>query len=175
MKMSKNRIKTTALPVLQTTEQVEEALANCGHLQSYLAQIEGEMNQQIIAVREQYAPRIDATGARLELETEALRAYADAHGELFAVKKSTDYTHGTIGYRTGTPKLKPLKGWTWDRVLEKVRQCARAYLRVKEEVNKEALLADRETLGADRLKALGVAVAQDETFFVTPKLEEVAK
>ena len=45
------------------------------------------------------------------------------------------------------------------------------YVRIKEEIDKDRLLADRETLGKDKMASMGVEVVQDESFFVDPKRE----
>lgn len=69
--------------------------------------------------------------------------------------------------------LKPLAGWDWDRVTAQLKTmpARRDYLRVREEPNKLRLLADRIALGEDGLAAIGLRVAQEDTFFVEPRLE----
>lgn len=53
--------------------------------------------------------------------------------------------HGVLGFRTGTPKLKTRKGFTWAAVLELLKEFNPAYVRTSEEVAKDKLLADRES------------------------------
>ena len=94
-------------------------------------------------------------------------------------------THGVIGFRTGTPKLKLLKGFTWASALQLVKKFLPGYVRQTEEVAKDKLLADRELSEVsfgDAVKTLkpmkeamddcGIQVVQDETFFVEPKSED---
>jgi phage host-nuclease inhibitor protein Gam len=70
--------------------------------------------------------------------------------------------------------LKTLPGWTFDRVLQTLKTAgALDYIRVKEEVHKQNLLSDRESIGPERLREIGLRVVQEETFFVEPKLTEV--
>ena len=83
-----------------------------------------------------------------------------------------DFTHARIGFRIGQPKVKLLiRGW--DKVLEKMKAVMPTYVRTVEEPAKDKLIADREVLG-EKLKAVGLSVVQDETFFIEPKVEEVA-
>lgn len=45
--------------------------------------------------------------------------------------------------------------------------------RTKEEINKQAIISDRENFTADQLRAVGLRVVQEEAFFVDPKLQEL--
>ena len=66
------------------------------------------------------------------------------------------------------------RGITWSSVLLLLTQLKRwDYIRAKTEPDKEKLLADREKLGDEGLAELGVAVVQDETFFLEVKRETV--
>jgi phage host-nuclease inhibitor protein Gam len=93
--------------------------------------------------------------------------------ELFSRKKSLDMTHGTIGFRTGTPKLKTLKGFTWAAALQLVKDYLPAFVRTTEEIAKDKMLAERDTEGMmEQMAKCGIAVTQDETFYVEPKKED---
>ena len=98
-------------------------------------------------------------------------------------------THGVIGFRTGTPKLKTLKGFTWASALELVKRFLPGYIRQTEEIAKDKLLADRydevdfpHSDGSGfvamplttAMGECGIQVVQDETFFVEPKSEDSA-
>ncbi len=105
--------------------------------------------------------------------------------ELFAKKKSLEMAHGVMGFRTGTPKLKTLKGFTWASALQLTKEFLPGYVRLTEELAKDKMLADREAmvttdedpLGAGKsmiemMAKCGIQVVQDETFYVEPKREE---
>ena len=96
--------------------------------------------------------------------------------------------HGTIGFRTGTPKLKTMKGFTWASALTLVKKYIPGYVRTNEEIAKDKLLADRELEEVDFIendimqkkvpmaKAMaecGILVTQEESFYVEPKKEEI--
>jgi hypothetical protein len=83
--------------------------------------------------------------------------------------------HGLVGFRTGTPKLKLLSGWTWEKVLEfiSVNQLM-DLIRTKKEVDKELILANRDCIKPETLKQIGIKVVQDEAFFVEPKRDDLA-
>ena len=93
--------------------------------------------------------------------------------ELFAKKKSLDTVHGTIGFRTETPKLKTLKGFTWSSIVNLLKEFLQGYVHLTEEPAKDKRLADRDNAEVSGLFAkVGITVTQDESFYVEPKKEE---
>lgn len=78
--------------------------------------------------------------------------------------------HGVFGFRTGTPKLKNLKDFTWAAVTNLCKELLPSYIRISEELAKDKLLADRELPKvAEYFPKIGVQVVQEETFYVEPK------
>jgi len=93
--------------------------------------------------------------------------------ELFSKRKSVESAHGVFGFRTGTPKLKTLKGFTWPAVVNLCKEFLPDYVRTTYEVAKDKLLADRDKEEVrNHFVDVGVMVAQDETFYLEPKKED---
>jgi len=86
-------------------DTAEEAFARYNSCVSRLEVQQGKMNTEITAVKEKYEGSISKLQDEKEEAFEVLQAYAESNPELFQDKKSIDFTHGTIGFRTGTPKL----------------------------------------------------------------------
>lgn len=106
---------------------------------------------------------------------EKLQHFAITSPELFTQKRSIELMHGKLGFRTGTPALKTLKGFTWSSSLNLVKEFLPDFVRTKEEVDKESLLAKRDDLDiSGKFSKCGIKVEQAETFFVEPKKEDVA-
>lgn len=165
---------TTAAP--KTREEMEVLVGDIAALKIKERRLHAEMDLALKQVRDQFSERLANTTEALAGKLPRALAWAEAHPDDFGQAKSIEMLHGIIGWRTNTPSLKTLAGWTWDRVLEKIRAGSWVpYLRVKEEVNKQALIADRDILGPDVLKTLGVKVVQEDEFFVEPKLTEADK
>lgn len=165
--------QTKKVVQVPTHEQASEIFAAYNNSISGLKIIEGEMSAEKTAIDEKYSARIGALQKERDEKFEQLQVYAEANPDLFTKKKSYELTHGTIGFRTGTPKLSLLKGFKWDAVLALAKKVLPTYVRVAESVDKDGMLADRAKLG-DKLAAVGVEVKQDETFFVQPNLQEIA-
>lgn len=155
-------------------EQANEAFASYAKADAQIQKINAEIELQCARIREKQADRLSQLDAEREQAFDVLQAFAvENQAELFAKKKSLDMAHGTIGFRTGTPKLKTLKGFTWASVLQMVREFLPGYVRTSEEVAKDKLLADRDEEGmSDKMAKCGITVTQDETFYVERKKEE---
>lgn len=133
-----------------------------------------EWEEALAVLRARYESLLVDIELALEAKTAQAREWAEANPEEFKGMRSVELAHGIVGWRTGQPALKPLGGWTWDRVLAKLKDFPHllGYVRAKEEVNKQALLGNREALGRETLRAIGVRVVQEESFYVEPRLGE---
>ncbi|HRU06583.1 MAG TPA: host-nuclease inhibitor Gam family protein [Candidatus Brocadiia bacterium] len=157
---------TVVQPVYESWEEVDAALAELARANVERVKATAEMNRRLTEVRQQYAGRIEAAVERAGLLGAAIEVYVARHRKDLGDRKSRDLTHGVVGYRLDPPSLKTLKKCTWKSVLEALRDGFQRFIRTKEEVNKEALLAAANAgeLSADALANLGCEVAQDEQF-----------
>jgi len=156
-----------------TSEQMETAFGEYAVADAKVAKINATIDVQMTAIRKKYADEIGRLNETKEKAFAVLQTFAlENKDTLFAKKKSMESVHGTIGFRTGTPKLKTLKGFTWGAVTNLLKEFLPAYVRTTEEPAKDKLLADREEEEVAALfPKVGIAVAQDETFYVEPKKE----
>lgn len=172
--MSKTRIKIKQITKEVTRDEAESAFAQLAVADAKKQELTSKMDGEIAKIREKYADKINECEETIEEQKPVLEAFALQHPELFDKKKSLEMSHGKIGFRTGMPKLKPMKGWTWSAITDMVKEKLNKYLRVSEEVNKEALLADRNDLVVQQaMKECHIEVVQDEPFFIEPKKELV--
>ena len=170
--MGKSRTKKVLLPNDITREQAEEAFAKFAAADANQQKITAQMDVQITKIRDKYSEQLTELSEAKEEAFELIQAYAVNNRDEFGKKKSMELTHGVIGFRTGTPKLKTLKGYTWPSVLNLLKNFLPAYVRTVEEPAKDRLLADREvTEIAALFPKVGIMVDQDEAFFVEPKKE----
>lgn len=164
--------QTPAAPAVRSRKDLETLVARIAALKLAEARQAARLDADLQRVRDRHEPRLAAVRAELDAKTEAARAWAEAHPAAFGGQRSLALPAGTLGWRAGQPTLKPLPGWTWDRVLAQLKSLPdlRDYIRVREDVNKQRLLADRAALGPDQLQTAGLHVAQTDHFFVEPKL-----
>ena len=171
--MAKTRKKKTVYSGVKQ-EEMELAFADYARADARIQKINATMDIEMTRIREKYQDELAKLAETKEASFDILQAYAmENREELFSKRKSLETTHGTLGFRTGTPALKTLKGFTWESVKNLLKEFLPDYVRTKEEADKEKLLADREE---EKVAALfpkvGVKVTQDEAFFVELKKEE---
>lgn len=155
-----------------TPEEMEIAFAEYAKADSRTTKINAEMELQFTRIREKNQEELNRLQEVKDENFAVMQAYAMEHPELFRKKKSLETVHGIIGFRTGTPKLKTGKGFTWASVLELLKTFLPSYVRTVEEPAKDKLLADRDDEDvAPLLAKCGIVVAQDESFYVEPKKE----
>jgi phage host-nuclease inhibitor protein Gam len=171
--MNKNRVKK-AITLDVSREEMEEAFAQFAAAQADIDSVNADLDARMVQLRNEAAPRLASLEATKKQAFEVMQNFGLLHhDELFSKKKSLQCTHGIIGFRIGTPKLKTRKGFTWAAVLEVARTILPSYIRTTEEVAKDRLLADRAIDGmAEKMDRCGVVVVQEETFYAEPKTED---
>lgn len=156
-----------------TSDQAEQAFADYATADANLQAATAKMDKEITTIREKYSGDLMDNQGLKDKSFEILQIYAMEHPELFSKKKSIDSAHGSYGFRTGTPKLSPLKGFTWPAITNMLKTFLPDYVRVNEEAAKDKLLADRSLDNVrDQLSKCGIKVEQAETFFVELKKED---
>lgn len=157
-----------------TRDQMEEAFGRYATADAEVQSITAAMDKEFVAIRERNAERLAALEQQKSESFEVMQVFATEQRDvLFSKRRSMETTHGTLGFRTGNPKLKNRKGFTWASVLELVKTFLPTYVRTEEAVAKDKLLADRDEEGMpELLTKCGVYVDQDEVFYVEPKKEK---
>ncbi|MHB8520702.1 MAG: host-nuclease inhibitor Gam family protein [Limisphaerales bacterium] len=170
--MSTKRTKIVG-PAVKTRADMESLVGEIADLTIDRDEVQLELDAALKHARDLFEGRLSALNRTLVERTERARCWAEANPSEFGKFKSLELTHGTVGWRVGQPQLKTLTGWTWDRVLDNLKTLAGlclGYVRLKEEVNKAQIITDRDLLGAEQLRMMGVRVVQEESFFVEPKV-----
>lgn len=154
-------------------DAMEEAFGAYAAADARQRALTAEMDDRIIEIRDGYADELAQLESEKKEAFEKMQVFAvENREELFSKRKSLETTHGVLGFRIGTPKLKARKGFTWAAVLELLKVKAPAYLRQTVEIAKDRLLAERDLDDTKIImEACCIDVVQDETFYVEPKSE----
>lgn len=167
-----NRIKPKII-VPQSREEAESLVGEIAALKNFQAQTVAAMDQRLQEVRQEYESQLASVNDDLTVPLLRIEAWAEANPQLFERSKSIAMLHGTIGWRIGNPAVKPAKGNTWAKVLEKLKALGLdAFIHHREDVNKEAILNAREHLLDGDKRNMGIQIVQDESFFVQPNATE---
>ena len=156
-------------------ESVEELLRQMCEAQIRVDAANAQLNAELVAARARYEADLAADGMTINEIAAMLHAWADGNAELFEEKKSLPMVHGTLKFQTGQPALKPVTGSTWEKALALVKRHLPDFVRKKEEIDREAVLAARKELGAEKLKLVGLMVDQAERFHYELNLESIPK
>lgn len=170
------RIRKTA-PLINTREDAERLAGEISQLIIERTARTNQIDEAVNRARAEHESRLTALAKAIDEKTDLLRAWADANRDEFGQRKSLDFLHAVIGFRTGTPKLKTRSPWTWASVLENLCNHWDSYVRTKAEPDKTLIIADHakgELTNSD-LVEMGLQVVQDEAFFIEPKLETPAE
>lgn len=161
-----------------TIEAANEAASSYAAAHVKLAKVEAKMNEEINRVKEKYMDEVTTLTDEKAEQFCVLESFATHQKSNWGKKKSLDMLHCIIGFRTATPSVTKNKKFTWDAVLTlmKKNKIFSKFVRTKEEVNKEAILAERNEAVLNQLKEeCYISIEQAENFFVEPKVEEIQK
>jgi len=163
------RKKDAAALVLPDWKAVEARLKELGEIRRRVTSTTAVANAKVSPIMEKLAADTDADNAQDKRIVDALKVFtlANAH-DLDGRRKVL--TFGQVALRT-VITLKPLADWTFDKVLDRLRELKRkAFITVKESISKEAIEAAK--LSDEKLAELGLRMVEEEKF-LDPVLFEV--
>lgn len=161
------------LPVPQTRDDAAETLRMIGETGRQVARIEADMNDKIVLIKDEAEKLAAPLKEQVTARTEGLKVWAEANRDALTngnKTKTADLGTGKISWRSRPPSVR-ITGV--DLVIETIKKLGfTVFLRTKEEVNKEALLAD-----PDKAKLVkGVAIGSEgEDFIAEPFEAEISK
>lgn len=175
MAKAKVKSKATVFPAPRNREEVVALIGALGGAQRERERLRLEMDEQITKLRERfdqlmtpYVDEIKVASAAIQLWCEAHRAELTQDGKVKTVNLMT----GEVRWRNPPPSCKAIRV---KEAIEEVKAHGHQelFLRVKEELNKEAILAQPELITGYKW----LTIVQDEDFVIVPfetELEEVA-
>ena len=155
----------------KTRDEVETLVGDITALVIAERKTKALLDKRLKEIKDDYQAQLVDINERVTPLLLRVQAWADAHPEEFGKHRSIQMLHGTVGWRVGQPTLKTLKGWTWDRCLEYLRNHGLGhFIRTKEEPDKQGIITTffREATREGELKAMGMQIVQDDSFYVEP-------
>lgn len=170
------RVKVAAAdrPVPQTQEQAIEAIAAIGAHQRERARIQADMNDELARIKQKFEDLARPHNEEIQALSAGVHTWAEANREDLThggKVKTAILSSGKVSWRLRPPRVL-LRNVV--KVIEALRALGMGqYIRVKEEVDKEAILRD-----PDLVKHVGgISISQGEDFVIQPfemDLEEIA-
>ncbi len=170
------KIKSAAprFAIPQSREDCTDYIARIGRAQRERERIQADMNDQLAAIRANYEEQARPHAETIKALSQGVQVWCDANREALTMgnkTKTANLASGEVRWRMRPPRvvirgmemaMEALKGLHLDR-----------FIRIKEEISKEAILADPEAV--QHVK--GISIDQGEDFVIVPfetELEEVA-
>jgi len=159
------RIKSAStVQACQSKADAMRDIKTIGDLQRELGRIEADINDQIAELTKKAAPRIEQLRERLTELQAGVQTWCEANRvEICGKGKSANLVTGEVSWRQRPPSVSISKA---DEVIGRLRGLGLLrFIRSKEEVNKEAILAEpAEVAGIKGIKV----VTGVEDFVITP-------
>jgi len=165
------RIKAAALDfVPQTMTELNDAVAGIGAAQRERDRIQAEMNDNLAAVRAEYEAMARPHADHIAELTQGVKVYCEAHRDELTKGgkvKTARLATGEVSWRTRPPSV-VVRGM--EAVIDALRRLKLdRFLRVKTELDKDAILAEPEAVTAIK----GLSISQKEDFVIKPDLTEL--
>ncbi len=160
------RLKTPAQAGPQTRDEVAEHIRLIGDAQRYMARQQAAMNDAIAAITQQHQPTLAALEERIQGLQAGVQQWCEAHRDELTSggkTKTANLVTGEVQWRQRPPSVRVR---AQELVIETLQRLGfERFLRVKTEINKEAVLADPKAVE-------GIAGLQIQTgvedFVITP-------
>lgn len=162
---------------INSVDGCDASVAEIVKLQIQLAAAKAARDLEVSAVEKRHTKRITELQDQITAVSGDVQDYCHAHrASLFLDAKSRKTPLATYGYELTPHRVEPInrKVKLRDIVqrLLSLRPWGHVYVRYPEPtLNKEALLADRNSLTAEQLWEAGVQICQDEQFYIRPTPE----
>lgn len=166
------RIKTDTFAVrYQTRDEVETAIKEIGDLNRELERLAIEQNDKLAAITEEYAPLMNEVKEKLAPKQDAVQAWCESRRDELTQNgktKTGSFNTGEVQWRQRPPSV-GIRGV--DSVLDSLKMRGfTQFIRIKEEINKEAMLNEPDTAAS----VPGVTIKTGvEDFVITPFEQEV--
>lgn len=155
-------------------EEIDQILKEIAILQSQIEEEVARYNQEEQERRAKLTERHAPMKARIQELEQILEEFAMRHRQDFGEKRRRELRHGILSFRLHPPSVERLKNMTWNAVLDLVRTSpwAERFIRTKEELNKDAIIASygNKEIIPEELARLGMVVVQKESFGYEVKL-----
>ena len=144
----------TALDAYRGNEVAAKALA-------------AKRDTEVAKLDDKYNPLFEQYMEQQQSNFELVQQYCEENRDVLFEGRQMIKSNGVdYGFRKGKVRLALLDGQTEETVLEAVKENLPGYIRVKEEIAKDKLLADKDTITDKDLASAGLCLTQDEAFFI---------
>ncbi|MCL7726132.1 host-nuclease inhibitor Gam family protein [Actinobacillus pleuropneumoniae] len=171
-KPTRNRMKSaTQTAIYQSRDEVQSAIKEIGDKQRELLRLSTEMNDELAAISERYAPLLETIKDDLKPMQKGVQMWCEVHRNELTDNgkcKTGSFITGEVQWRIKPPSVRVRNA---EAVIEALEGFGlHAFIRNRQEVNKEAVLADPEAVSA--IEGISINSGEEE-FIIKPFEQEV--
>lgn len=161
------RIKKTLSYVPASLTEAMTFLTSIGMKQREINRVKREAKQKVEKINNDAKDSVKKLTKERDAFFNSLFSFASSRKEeLTKVNRSQKGEAGTFGWRWTTPYVDIREGLSDQDIIENLKKTGQiAYIRIVEELDREAMLRDRPTVS-------GVSYTQRDEFFAKPKLAQ---
>lgn len=159
------KAKSAAIPTPQSFGETDAMIGELGEKQRLLAELQTELDREVAAAKRRF--ELGAAGIKADINglQKGIQTWCEGHRAEICKggRKTVDFPAGKVSWRATPPKV-TLKNVANIIAEIRKRRLDALFLRIKTEVDKEALLKHAEKAVA----IPGVAIAGGEQFVIEP-------
>lgn len=166
------RQKVAAAPILESFDQVDQAIREWYALDAEVEKIAVAQQDQINKIKSRFVGQAkDAIARKMRLEKD-VQDFCEYYSDMFAKEKSKKLTFGTVGFRKST-RLVYLRGWDAKRVLAKLKELGRfEFIKKTESVKRDEI--KKAELDAEAMRLFGCTIKHEDKFWFEPDKAAIA-
>lgn len=170
--MGKAKKMSANIPVPQNDNDCNKAILELGNQRREAARLQTEMNDQIAIIKDAFGEKVQPHNDKADELLEGIDTFCSAHRDRLTNDNKVKFfrfPNGEISWRKQPAKVTLRKV---DEVLQRLKDLKlRKFIRTKEEIDKEAILAEPKKVA----NVTGISVGSEgESFFVDPQDIEIA-
>jgi len=163
--MKERKIKHVVVPIPASLEEAAEFVGRIGKEQREIDRIQNKLNEAVEKLKSKSMSESQVRNENISQLVEGLFIFAESHRKELTKnekKKTIEFPTGIFGWRMTPPavSLKNVKQILKELMKRKLKQ----FIRVKREVDKEAMMKEPELAASIK----GVTIGQHEEFMVKP-------
>ncbi|EEY08710.1 host-nuclease inhibitor Gam family protein [Mannheimia haemolytica] len=171
-KTTKTRMKSaTQSAIYQSRDEVQTAIKIIGDKQRELQRLATAMNDELAAISASYAQHIDALKEDIKPMQKGVQMWCEVHRNELTDNgkcKTGSFVTGEVQWRIKPPSVSVRNAESVIELLENFG--LHQFIRTKQEVNKEAVLADPQAVSA--IEGINIKSGEEE-FIIKPFEQEV--
>ena len=142
------KLKAVAEAAPQTREEVSRDIRTLGDIQREALRLETAMNDEVAEITARYTPQIENLKKQIKVLFKGIQDWCKTNRDELTnggKTKTANLTTGTVSWRLGTPSCSVSRDV--EGVIDTLRRMGlERFIRTKEEVNKEAVLAEPDAV-----------------------------